>query len=78
MFNATECTRKAGKFAFGVDETRTAQALRKLADDIDTGAVVVHSISISSRASHEEFTVRELVVEVLEEHATTGPRAVKS
>jgi hypothetical protein len=78
MFNATECAKKAGKHTFGVDEAGTAQALRKLADDIDTGVVVVHSVSIASRAAHEEFTVRELVIEMLEDNSVAGPRAIKA
>jgi hypothetical protein len=77
MFNTTECANRAGKHAFGVDEARTAQALRKLADDIDAGTVVVHSVSIVSRAMQEEFAVRELVIEVLEETPKAGPRAVR-
>jgi hypothetical protein len=78
MFNATECARRSGRYAFGVDEARTAQALRKLADEIDAGVVVVHSVSTNSRATHEEFTVRELVIEVLEDTSISGPRAVNS
>jgi hypothetical protein len=76
MFNASECAKRSGKYAFGVDEAGTARALRKLADDIVAGAVVVHSVSVASRAMHEEFTVRELVIEVLEETCVVGPRAV--
>jgi hypothetical protein len=77
MFNATECARKAGKYAFGVDETSTAAALRKLADDIEAGSVTLHSVTTSSHAVHEEFTVRELVIEVLEETPIVGPRVVR-
>jgi hypothetical protein len=78
MFNANECTRKSGKYAFGVDEARTAAALRKLADDIEAGNVTLHSVSTSTQAVHEEFTVRELVIEVLEENAIVGPQMVRS
>ena len=75
--NAVECAKKAGKYGFGVDETRTAQLLRTLADDIETGKVVLHSVSTSSHASDEDFAVRELVVEVLEEIAVDGLRVIK-
>jgi hypothetical protein len=78
MFNATDCAKNGGRHAFGVDQAGTARALRRLANDIETGVVVVHSVCISSRAAHEEFTVRELVIEVLEETANAGPRVVKS
>ena len=78
MINATECTKKAGKYAFGLDEARTADALRKLADDIDAGTVALYSVTTSCHAAHEEFTVRELVIEVLEEIPAAGPRVVKS
>jgi hypothetical protein len=77
MMNAAECAGKTGKYGFGVDEGRTAQMLRALADDIETGKVVLHSVSTSSHATDEEFAVRELVVEVLEELAVEGPRVIK-
>jgi hypothetical protein len=77
MINATECASKAGKYAFGLEEARTAAALRKLADEIEAGSVALHSVSTSSRATHEEFTVRELVIEVLEENPCVGPRVVR-
>lgn len=77
MINATECASKAGKYAFGLDEARTAAALRKLADEIEAGRVALHSVSVSSHAAHEEFTIREVVIEVLEENASVGPRVVR-
>jgi hypothetical protein len=77
MMNAVECAKKAGKHAFGLDQARTAQLLRSLADDIETGSVVLHSVSTSSHAAHEEFAVRDLVVEVLEELPVSGPRVIK-
>jgi len=51
--------------------------LRKLADDIESGTVVLNSVTTSSYATHEEFTVREVVIEVLEESNDVGPRMVK-
>jgi hypothetical protein len=77
MMNATECTDKSGKYAFGLDEARTADALRKLADEIDAGKVALYSVTTSSRAAHGEFTVREMVIEVLEETAAGRPQVVK-
>ena len=77
MINATECANKAGKHAFGLDEASTANLLRKLADDIDAGKVALYSVTTSYHAAHEEFTVRELVIEVLEESPAVGPRVVK-
>ena len=77
MFNAAECARKAGKFGFGLDEAKTAQELRKLADDIENGKVVLHSVSTSIHVAQDDFTVRELVIEVLEENVVAGPRVIK-
>ncbi|HEY6307494.1 MAG TPA: hypothetical protein VI488_13665 [Candidatus Angelobacter sp.] len=77
MINVTECASKAGKYAFGLDEARTAAALRKLADEIEAGSVALHRVSTSSHATHEEFTIRELVIEVLEENPSVGPRVVR-
>jgi hypothetical protein len=75
--NAAECADRAGQHAFGLNDVKAVAALRKLADDIEAGTVVLHSVSTSSHATHEEFTIRELVVEVLEEYPGAGPRIVK-
>jgi hypothetical protein len=81
--NATECANRAGKYAFGVDEKKAVQLLRKLADELEAGEVALYSVSTACHASHEEFAVRELVIEFLEEVplATAvnkpGPRIIK-
>ncbi|HEY2391765.1 MAG TPA: hypothetical protein VGK22_11390 [Candidatus Angelobacter sp.] len=75
--NAAECADRAGKHAFGLNENKAVTALRKLADDIEAGNVVLHSVSTTSHATHEEFAIREVVIEVLEEYPTAGPRMVK-
>lgn len=76
-FNAAECADRAEKHAFGLNDNKTVMALRKLADDIETGTVVLNSVTTSTHATHEEFTVREIVIEVLEEYPNTGPRMVR-
>jgi hypothetical protein len=70
--NATECANRAGKYAFGVDETKAVQLLRKLADELEAGEVALYSVSTACHASHEEFAVRELVIEFLEEAPTVA------
>jgi hypothetical protein len=75
--NAADCADRAGKHAFGLNDAKAVAALRKLADDIEAGNVVLHSVSTLCHATHEEFTIREVVVEVLEEYPTVGPRMVK-
>jgi len=75
--NAAECADRAGKHAFGLNDNKTVIALRKLADDIEAGTVVLNSVTTSSHATHEEFTVREIVIEVLEDYPEAGPRMVK-
>jgi len=74
--NAAECADRVGKHAFGLNDNKTVIALRKLADDIEAGTVVLNSITTSSHATHEEFTVREIVIEVLEEYPEAGPHVV--
>lgn len=76
-FNAAECADRAGKHAFGLNDNKTVMALRKLADDIEAGTVVLNSVTTSTHATHEEFTVREIVIEVLEEYPSAGPHVVK-
>jgi hypothetical protein len=75
--NAAECADRAGRHAFGLNDNKTVAALRKLADDIEAGSVVLNSITTSSYATHEEFAVREIVIEVLEDYPEAGPRMVK-
>lgn len=75
--NAAECADRAGKHAFGLNNNKTVSALRKLADDIEDGTVVLNSLTTSSHATHEEFAVREIVIEVLEDYREMGPRMVK-
>jgi hypothetical protein len=77
IITAAECADRAGKHAFGLNETKAIQALRKLADDIETGNVVLHSVTTASHATHEEFAIREVTIEVLEEYSAPGPRVVK-
>ena len=74
--NAAECAERAGKHAFGLNANKTVIALRKLADEIEAGTVVLNSLTTSSHATHEEFTVREIVIEVLEEYPEAGPHVV--
>lgn len=75
--NAAECADRAGKHAFGLNDTKAVTALRKLADDIEAGTVVLHSVTTSSHATHEEFAIREVVIEVLEDYPSVGPRMVR-
>ena len=75
--NAAECADRAGKHAFGLNDNKTVIALRKLADDIEAGTVVLNSVTTSSHATHEEFAVREIVIEVLEDYPEGGPRILK-
>lgn len=75
--NAAECADRAGKHAFGLNDSKAVAALRKLADDIEAGTVVLNSVTTSSHATHEEFSIREVVIEVLEEYPSVGPRMVK-
>ena len=75
--NAGECAERAGKYAFGLDKEKTATALRRLADEIETGSVALHSFSTSSYATQDEFAVREVVIEILEESQEGGPQIVR-
>ena len=74
---AAACADRAGKHAFGLNNAKAVAALRQLADEIEAGTVALQSVTTSSHATHEEFAVRELIVEVLEEYPSMGPRVVK-
>lgn len=75
--DAAECADRAGRHAFGLNDAKAVAALRQLADDIEAGRVALHSVTTSSHATHEEFAVREIVIEVLEECARAGPQVIK-
>ena len=75
--NAAECADRAGKHAFGLNDAKAVAALRKLADEIEAGTVALHSMTTSSHAAHEEFAVREVIIEVLEECPNAGPVMVR-
>lgn len=76
--SAAECADRAGKHAFGLNNAKAVAALRQLADEIETGALVLNSLTTSSHATHEEFSVREVIIELLEECANTGPELLGS
>ena len=69
LLTATDCADRAGKFAFGINESKAIQLLRDLANDLETGRALLHSVSTASHATQDEFTVREVVIELLEESA---------
>ncbi len=75
--HAAACADRAGKHAFGLNTTKAVAALRQLADEIEAGTVALHSVTTSSHATHEEFAVREVIIEVLEEYPNMGPRVVR-
>jgi hypothetical protein len=75
--NAAECANQAGRHAFGLNDAKAVAALRQLADEIEAGSVSLQSVTTSSHATHEEFAVREIIIEVLEEYPNTGPRMIK-
>jgi hypothetical protein len=80
---AVECAGRAGKYAFGLDESKAVQLLRKLADELEAGEVALYSVSTACHTAHEEFTVQELVIEFLQEIPPApavkqpGPRIIK-
>ena len=74
FIEASSCANRAGRFAFGLEDTKAISVLRKLADDIEAGIVTLHSVTTSSHATQDEFAVRELTIEVLEEIPQTGSK----
>ena len=70
---AAECANRAGRYAFGLNDTKVVAALRQLADDIEAGALALHSVTTLSHATHEEFSIREITIEVLEDVRAQAP-----
>ena len=77
LVNAANCADQAGKHAFGLNDVKVVAALRQLADDIEKGIVAVHSLTTSSHATHDQFAVREVTIEILEEIPQSGPKIVR-
>ena len=75
--HAAECADRAGRHAFGLNDAKAVAALRQLADDIEGGRLALHSMTTSSHATHEEFAVREVIIEVLEEYPNAGPQILR-
>lgn len=72
LLTATDCADRAGKFAFGINESKAIQLLRELANDLESGKSVLHSVTTANHATQDEFTVREVVIELLEESGEAG------
>jgi hypothetical protein len=77
FIDAVKCANRAGKYAFGLNDAKAIAALRQLANDLEAGTVTLHSVTTSSHATHDEFSVRELTIEVLEELPQLGPKIVR-
>jgi hypothetical protein len=75
--HAAECADPAGRHAFGLNDAKAVAALRQLADDIEAGRIALQSLTTSSHATHDEFAVCEIIIEVLENHPSAGPRVIK-
>jgi hypothetical protein len=76
FMNAAECANPAGRHAFGLNDAKAVAALRQLADEIEAGEVALQSVTTSTHATHEQFAVREIIIEVLEENSGTGPQVI--
>ena len=77
FIHAAECADRAGNRAFGLNDAKAVAALRELADAIEAGTVTLHGLTTSSHATHQEFAVREVIIEVLEEYPSVGPRMIR-
>jgi hypothetical protein len=75
--DAGNCANRAGRFAFGLEDAKAISTLRQLADDIEAGIVMLHSVTTSSHAAHDAFAVREITIEVMEELPQSGPKIVR-
>lgn len=49
-------------FEFGISPDNLSSRLRKMADDIDNGEVLVASVTDNTRVSREDFETKHLVV----------------
>jgi hypothetical protein len=84
LMSAIDCAGRKDDLAFGLNENKTARLLRELAGDLEAGRALLQRVSTSLHAMREEFTVREIVIELLEESRESesaapppGPRIIK-
>jgi hypothetical protein len=46
QINANDLTREVSPYGFGIDQPKTALALRRLADDIEAGQVLINKACV--------------------------------
>jgi hypothetical protein len=54
------------RYSFGIDSAKTSKELRKLADAIDVGRVLVNSVMAVGRATAQDFTETRVVLRLVE------------
>mgnify|MGYP001584846120 CR=1 FL=1 len=58
------------QFAFGCDSKLAAAALRKLADQIDAGAILAQRVEQKTVAKHEDFASSSFIIEFVQKLGT--------
>lgn len=51
-----------GEYSFALDSERVCAALRQMAQDIETGLVLVNSVTQTTRNTKDDYEVKHLVV----------------
>lgn len=57
-------------FGFGIDNKKTAQALRQLAADVEAGRVLLQRVQTVQEATQEDYTVSSLHISYSEPQLT--------
>jgi len=55
-------------YSFGVDRERVARELRRLANALDAGQVLVSGVTAVSKATAQDFTETRLLIRLTEKH----------
>jgi hypothetical protein len=49
-------------YAFDIDVKSSAAALRRIADQIEAGTIMMQSVTVSDRTEKEDFTITTLAI----------------
>lgn len=64
---------EAVDFPFAVDNVKTAQALRRLADQVEAGEIALQSIEMNHEAKLNDFQLTQLLLSYARRHHKETP-----
>lgn len=66
LLDVRNVAQKVTDYGFGLDAPSTARALRKLADALESGEVLLQKVTVYAQAHHDDFPTCGLVLQLVE------------